>query len=82
MGIPKTGVFGLIDLVGLDLMPHINASMTALLPKDDAYHTSAKPVPLVSKMIAEGYTGRKGKGGFYRLNRDKGKAKEAIGGCH
>ena len=78
MGIPKTGVFGLIDLVGLDLMPHINASMTALLPKDDAYHASAKPVPLVSKMIAEGYTGRKGKGGFYRLNRDKGKAKEAI----
>ena len=35
-------------------------------------------MPLVSKMIAEGYTGRKGKGGFYRLNRDKGKAKEAI----
>ncbi len=23
MGIPKTGVFGLLDLVGLDLMPHI-----------------------------------------------------------
>ncbi|WP_458416411.1 3-hydroxyacyl-CoA dehydrogenase family protein, partial [Pseudomonas aeruginosa] len=22
-GIPKTGVFGLMDLVGLDLMPHI-----------------------------------------------------------
>ncbi len=29
-------------------------------------------------MIADGYTGRKGKGGFYRLNRDKGKLKEAI----
>jgi 3-hydroxyacyl-CoA dehydrogenase len=27
MGIPKTGVFGLIDLGGLDLMPHINASL-------------------------------------------------------
>jgi len=78
MGIPKTGVFGLIDLVGLDLMPHINASMTALLDKDDAYHTSAQPMPLITKMIADGYTGRKGKGGFYRLNRDKGKAKEAI----
>ncbi len=78
MGIPKTGVFGLLDLVGLDLMPHINASMTALLPKEDAFHDSAKPLPLVTKMIADGYTGRKGKGGFYRLNRDKGKAKEAI----
>ena len=78
MGIPKTGVFGLLDLVGLDLMPHINASMTALLAKDDAFHDSAKPLPLVAKMISEGYTGRKGKGGFYRLNRDKGKLKEAI----
>ena len=78
MGIPKTGVFGLIDLVGLDLMPHINASMTALLPKDDPYHVSSKPLPLIEKMIREGYTGRKGKGGFYRLNREKGKRKEAI----
>ena len=78
MGIPKTGVFGLLDLVGLDLMPHINASMTSLLAKDDAYHASANPLPLISKMIADGYTGRKGKGGFYRLNREKGKAKEAI----
>ncbi len=78
MGIPKTGVFGLIDLVGLDLMPHINASMSSLLEKDDAYHASNKPLPLIEKMIREGYTGRKGKGGFYRLNREKGKRKEAI----
>ncbi len=27
MGVPKTGVFGLLDLVGLDLIPHVNASM-------------------------------------------------------
>ena len=31
VGIPKTGVFGLIDLVGLDLMPHITASLGATL---------------------------------------------------
>jgi 3-hydroxyacyl-CoA dehydrogenase len=78
MGIPKTGVFGLIDLVGLDLMPHINSSMTALLDKDDPYHAASKPLPLIEMMIREGYTGRKGKGGFYRLNREKGKRKEAI----
>jgi len=78
IGVPKTGVFGLIDLVGLDLMPHINASMTALLPKDDPFHAANQPMPLVEKMIREGYTGRKGKGGFYRLNREKGKRKEAI----
>ena len=26
-GLPRTGVFGLIDLIGLELMPHINASL-------------------------------------------------------
>ncbi len=49
MGVPKTGVFGLLDLVGLDLMPHINASLAAALPKDDPFHAVNTPVPLVGK---------------------------------
>ncbi|MFT0860422.1 3-hydroxyacyl-CoA dehydrogenase NAD-binding domain-containing protein [Ancylobacter sp. G4_0304] len=78
-GIPKTGVFGLVDLVGLDLMPHVSASLKAALPETDAFHAVNRELPLVDRMIAEGYTGRKGKGGFYRLNRDGGgKRKEAI----
>lgn len=77
-GIPKTGVFGLLDLVGLDLMPHVNASLAGLLPKSDMFHELYRPAPLIEKMIADGYTGRKGKGGFYRINRAKNKAKEAI----
>jgi 3-hydroxyacyl-CoA dehydrogenase len=78
MGIPKTGVFGLLDLVGLDLMPHVNASMAASLPKDDPFHALNKPLPLIERLIRDGYTGRKGKGGFYRLNREMGKRKEAL----
>ena len=78
-GFPSTGVFGLLDLVGLDLMPHINASMKASLPPDDAFHASARDLPLIQKMIADGYTGRKGKGGFYRINKAAGKVKESIG---
>ncbi|GHC82894.1 3-hydroxyacyl-CoA dehydrogenase/enoyl-CoA hydratase family protein [Novosphingobium pokkalii] len=78
MGVPKTGVFGLVDLVGIDLMPHLKASLTATLPADDAYRAIAVDHPLIMKMIADGYTGRKGKGGFYRLNREAGKRKEAI----
>ncbi|MDB6108091.1 MAG: putative 3-hydroxyacyl-CoA dehydrogenase [Gammaproteobacteria bacterium] len=79
MGIPPTGVFGLIDLVGLDLMPHINASLTAALASGDAFHAANRDLPLIQQMIAQGLTGRKGKGGFYRLNRaNGGKAKEAI----
>jgi 3-hydroxyacyl-CoA dehydrogenase len=79
MGIPKTGVFGLIDLVGLDLMPHVNASLAKSLPATDPFQAANRDLPLLRKMIAEGYTGRKGKGGFYRLNRSGGaKVKEAV----
>ncbi len=78
-GIPKTGVFGLSDLVGLDLMPHLMQSMKATLPKGDAFFEVAEIPPLLEKMIADGYTGRKGKGGFYRINREGGgKVKESI----
>jgi 3-hydroxyacyl-CoA dehydrogenase len=68
MGIPKTGIFGLVDLVGLDLMPHISKSLTEKLPADDGYVKINRTSPVIDKMIADGYTGRKGKGGFYRLN--------------
>lgn len=79
MGIPKTGVFGLMDLVGIDLMPHILDSMVHSLPKSDNFHARAIIPEVVKKMIANGYTGRKGKGGFYRLNKsgDK-KIKQSI----
>ncbi|ATE66931.1 3-hydroxyacyl-CoA dehydrogenase/enoyl-CoA hydratase family protein [Rhizorhabdus dicambivorans] len=78
MGVPKTGIFGLLDLVGIDLMPLLLKSFADTLPKDDPYIATVRPIPLVEKMIAEGYTGRKGKGGFYRINREAGKRKEAL----
>ncbi len=78
MGVPRTGIFGLLDLVGIDLMPHLKASLTSTLAPGDRYQLVAKDYPLILKMIADGYTGRKGKGGFYRLNRAAGKAREAI----
>ena len=79
MGIPKTGVFGLLDLVGLDLIPQVNASMARTLPAADAFHAANRDLPLLTRMIADGYTGRKGRGGFYRLNRTgSGRVKEAI----
>ncbi len=78
-GIPKTGIFGLLDLVGLDLIPHILSGMKLALPKEDAFHQVNTLPPLVQTMIADGYTGRKGKGGFYRLNEISGKrVKESI----
>lgn len=80
MGIPKTGTFGLIDLVGLDLMPLISKSLLSTLPADDDYRRIHRDNALANKMIAEGYTGRKGKGGFYRQTKqaDGRRVKEAI----
>ena len=79
MGVPKTGVFGLLDLVGIDLMPHIARSLLATLPEDDPYRRLYREEPRVMRMIEAGYTGRKGKGGFYRLNRGGGgRVKESI----
>ena len=79
MGIPNTGVFGLIDLVGLDLMPHVLNGLATALPKSDAFHAIYREPDLIKKMIDDGYTGRKGKGGFYRLNTEGGgRVKEAI----
>jgi 3-hydroxyacyl-CoA dehydrogenase len=79
MGVPKTGIFGLIDLVGVDLMPLLAKSLSDTLPKGDPYFDTVRELPLVEKMIAEGYTGRKGKGGFYRINKVGGeKIKESL----
>ncbi|MFA5921486.1 MAG: 3-hydroxyacyl-CoA dehydrogenase NAD-binding domain-containing protein [Methylococcaceae bacterium] len=75
-GIPKTGIFGLLDLVGLDLIPHILNSMKLALPPEDAFQQVNQVPELVQTMIDEGYTGRKGKGGFYRLNEEH--IKESI----
>ena len=62
-GIPKTGVFGLIDLVGIDLMPKLADSLLSTLPKDDAYRDLFIDHAFIHDMIDAGYTGRKGKGG-------------------
>ncbi|MEM7443451.1 MAG: 3-hydroxyacyl-CoA dehydrogenase NAD-binding domain-containing protein [Pseudomonadota bacterium] len=79
MGVPKTGIFGLMDLVGIDLMPHIAKSLLATLPENDAYRDIFRVEPFIETMISDGYIGRKGKGGFYRLNLEAGgRVKESI----
>jgi len=79
MGIPKTGVFGLYDLIGIDLMADVLKSFIKELPESDEFHDVAKEIPLVKKLIETGYTGRKGKGGFYRMNKTGAtKVMEAI----
>ena len=68
MGIPKTGVFGLYDLIGIDLMSDVAKSLINILPKEDVFHEVSDEIPLMKRMMNEGLMGNKGlKGGFYRF---------------
>jgi len=78
-GIPKSGIFGTLDLVGLDLMPHVAASLLSRLPEEDDYHRIYTEPSVIRKMLDNGWIGRKGPGGFYRLNTTNGaRTKESI----
>lgn len=68
LGVPKTGVFGLYDLIGIDLMSDVVKSLVSILPDNDAFHDVSAEIPLMKRMIEEGQLGNKvTKGGFYRL---------------
>ncbi len=73
MGIPKTGVFALYDLIGIDLMQDVLISFKKELPKEDEFQKVASDLPIIKNLVDTGYTGRKGKGGFYRMNKLNGK---------
>ncbi|WBT08956.1 3-hydroxyacyl-CoA dehydrogenase NAD-binding domain-containing protein [Corynebacterium sp. SCR221107] len=66
-GIPRTGIFGLFDYVGLQLVPPIWGSLTTALPETDAYHRY--PIlddPMFAGLLERGLTGRTGPSGIYR----------------
>ena len=54
-------------------MADVLKSFIKELPKTDNFYEVAKEISLVKKLIETGYTGRKGKGGFYRINKTDGK---------
>jgi 3-hydroxyacyl-CoA dehydrogenase len=79
MGFPSTGLFGLFDLVGIDLMPHVSSSMASNLLDTDSYRIELRESAIVNRLIETGYTGRKGKGGFYRMTKSgAARLKEAV----
>jgi 3-hydroxyacyl-CoA dehydrogenase len=70
-GIPRTGVFGLLDLVGIDLVPHVWGSLMTMLPATDDIHAFDLPGnSLIRSMISDGSHGRKTGQGFYRKAKD------------
>lgn len=75
LGAPKTGIFGLLDLVGIPLYAHLCASLARLLPAHDPWRTLPDHSELFARMTAKGLTGRASGAGFY--SRD-GSAKLAL----
>ncbi|MBX2885201.1 MAG: 3-hydroxyacyl-CoA dehydrogenase family protein, partial [Granulosicoccus sp.] len=69
IGLPPTGLYGLVDLIGLDIMDHVSANLRGNLPPKDACYAYLDFPPAEQKMMAEGQLGRKSGGGYYRLDR-------------
>ncbi|MGO7213078.1 3-hydroxyacyl-CoA dehydrogenase NAD-binding domain-containing protein [Rhizobium ruizarguesonis] len=70
-GIPSTGIFGLLDLVGIDLMPTIVRSLQSATPAGDAVKDYDAEPALITRMIGENRLGRKSGAGFVRLSPDR-----------
>ena len=69
LGNPKTGTFRLADLVGLDVMAHVNANLYELAPDDDSRELFQMPAP-VQEMLKRKWLGNKAGQGFYKAVKD------------
>lgn len=70
-GIPKTGIFGLMDLVGIDLMSMVLRSLHGALPPSDPMQDYPVEPALLARMVGEKRLGRKSGAGFVRLSADR-----------
>jgi 3-hydroxyacyl-CoA dehydrogenase len=56
---PKTAVFRLLDLVGIDVLAHVAQNAARLLPDDpDAAPTTRPAASLIQAMVAKGWLGQ------------------------
>ena len=69
LGLPATGLYGLIDLIGLDVMHNVGKNLAANLPADDAGRKFVAFTDHVQRLHDRGQLGRKTGGGFYQLTR-------------
>jgi 3-hydroxyacyl-CoA dehydrogenase len=71
--IPASGVFALLDLIGVDLVPHVWGSLVRQLPDDDRLSRyDLTENALMRRMIEAGRLGRKSGAGFYRMTKSGG----------
>jgi len=80
VGVPSTGLCGLVDLVGLDVLGLVAKNMAENLSAGDAAQPYTKLPPPVAAMLARGQIGRKKGEGFYRVatGADGGRVRETF----
>lgn len=66
-GVPRTGIFGLFDYVGIQLVPGIWGSLLKALPQSDGYHDyNIVERDEFKTLLDKGFTGRTAESGFFR----------------
>ena len=80
IGVPGTGLYGLIDLIGLDVMDLVGKNLAGNLPDGDLGRAFTDLPSTERAMLERGQLGRKSGGGFYRLLKaeDGSRTKEAF----
>ena len=69
MGLPPTGLYGLIDLIGLDVMNSVGINLSENLPEKDIGRDYVLLPEAELEMFKNGQLGRKAGGGFYRIKK-------------
>ena len=77
-GFPSTGIFGLYDLIGHDVMGLISSSLLASLPKSDKYHKIYQENSILTKMQQQKMIGKKCGKGFYHINKSGSKKTKQV----
>ena len=69
LGIPPTGLYGLTDLIGIDVMYNVGKNLELNLPEKDFCRQFTDLTKNVQAMYDRGQLGRKSGGGFNKLIR-------------
>ncbi len=80
VGLPATGLYGLIDLIGLDVLNLVGRNLDLNLPEGDLGRAYTSIPEDERAMVERGQLGRKSGGGFYRVRKldDGDKLKEVF----
>jgi len=79
-GLPPTGLYGLIDLIGLDIMDLVGKNLAINLPPGDMGVDFTAFPEAEHAMLERGQLGRKTGGGFYKMTKleDGSRSKETF----